>query len=144
MLVGRGALRNPWIFRQAADLAAGRTPRVVTDADRAQFLLDYIEMLQQERLHEDEGFPARRARPAATRAIAGPARGHDRWVINKLRALNSWYTKGLDNGSHLRVAINAASSIAELRDVIETFFAAGQQPRQPGSPVPSDSHSSIS
>jgi hypothetical protein len=44
-------------------------------------------------------------------------------VINKLRALNSWYTKGLDNGSHLRVAINAAESIAELQEIIESFFA---------------------
>ena len=50
------------------------------------------------------------------------ARGHDRWVINKLRALNSWFTKGLDNGSHLRVAVNAASSIPQLRDVIQDFF----------------------
>ena len=54
----------------------------------------------------------------------GPARGHDRWVINKLRALNSWYTKGLDNGSHLRVAINAAESISQLRAIIEDFFMA--------------------
>ena len=45
-------------------------------------------------------------------------------MINKLRALNSWYTKGLDNGSHLRVAINAAESIPQLRDVIEDFFFA--------------------
>ena len=51
-----------------------------------------------------------------------PARGHDRWVINKLRALNSWYTKGLDNGSHLRVAVNAAESVAQLRAIIEDFF----------------------
>src|SRR5712692_772079 len=27
VLVGRGVLRNPWILSQAADLAAGRTPR---------------------------------------------------------------------------------------------------------------------
>jgi tRNA-dihydrouridine synthase B len=124
VLVGRGALRNPWIFRQAADLVAGRAARVVTDADRAQFLLDYIEMLQQERLHEEKGF--RHVAPGQlvpAGESAGPARGHDRWVINKLRALNSWYTKGLDNGSHLRVAINAASSIPELRDVIQDFFA---------------------
>jgi tRNA-dihydrouridine synthase len=120
VLVGRGALRNPWIFRQAADLAAGRAPRLVTGADRAQFLLDYIEMLQQERLHEEKGF--RHVAPGQP-ATHDAARGHDRWVINKLRALNSWYTKGLDNGSHLRVAINAASSIAELRDVIQDFFA---------------------
>ena len=50
------------------------------------------------------------------------ARGHDRWVINKLRALNSWYTKGLDNGSHLRVKVNAADSVPHLRDVIAEFF----------------------
>jgi nifR3 family TIM-barrel protein len=123
VLVGRGALRNPWIFRQAADLAGGRTPRVVTDADRARFLLAYIEMLQQERLHEETGF--RHVAPGQPDAGAapGPARGHDRWVINKLRALNSWFTKGLDNGSHLRVAINQASSIAQLTDTIEQFFA---------------------
>jgi tRNA-dihydrouridine synthase len=127
VLVGRGALRNPWIFRQAADLAAGRTPREVTDADRAHFLLAYIEMLQLERLHEEKGFrhvaPGQPTEPVAP----GPARGHDRWVINKLRALNSWYTKGLDNGSHLRVAINAASSITELKDVIQNFFLAQEQ-----------------
>ncbi len=99
-------------------------------------------MLQQERLHEDKGF--RHVAPGQPdAAIAGPARGHDKWVINKLRALNSWFTKGLDNGSHLRVAINAASSIAELRDVIETFFAAGAATATTGSPVPS-THSSIS
>jgi tRNA-dihydrouridine synthase B len=122
VLVGRGALRNPWIFRQAADLAAGRAVRVVTDADRAQFLLAYIEMLQQERLHEEKGFRHVAPGQMESSAAPGPARGHDRWVINKLRALNSWYTKGLDNGSHLRIAINAAASIPELRDVIQDFF----------------------
>ena len=72
VLVGRGALRNPWIFRQAADLAAGRTPRVVTDADRAQFLLDYIEMLQHERLHEAEGF--RHVAPGQPEAVPAVSR----------------------------------------------------------------------
>ena len=43
-------------------------------------------------------------------------------MINKLRALNSWYTKGLDNGSHLRVAINSAESISQLRAMIDEFF----------------------
>ena len=123
VLVGRGALRNPWIFQQAMDLAAGREPRVVTPRERAQFLLDYIDMLQKERLHEAKGF--RHVAPGAeTSAAVAAARSHDRWVINKLRALNSWYTKGLDNGSHLRVAINSAESIAQLRAVIEDFFLA--------------------
>src|SRR5471032_1483334 len=43
VLVGRGVLRNPWILAQAADLAAGRPVRVISSAERGQFLLDYIE-----------------------------------------------------------------------------------------------------
>jgi tRNA-dihydrouridine synthase len=118
VLVGRGALRNPWIFQQAAAVAAGRPAHVVTNHDRARFLLDYIDMLLKERLHEAEGF--RHVAPGQERQ---PARGHDKWVINKLRALNSWYTKGLENGSHLRVSINAAESIPQLREIIEQFFS---------------------
>ena len=131
VLVGRGALRNPWIFKQAAELAAGRTPTVVTDEDRARFLLAYIEMLQQERLHEAEGFRHVAPGQAASEPASGPARGHDRWVINKLRALNSWFTKGLDNESHLRVAINKAESIADLRDIIEEFFRVPSRSQEP-------------
>jgi tRNA-dihydrouridine synthase B len=123
VLVGRGALRNPWIFRQAADLAAGKTPRRITNAERTQFLLQYIEMLQQERLRESTEAQGFRHVAPGSQAPPEPARGHDRWVINKLRALNSWYTKGLDNGSHLRVAINAATSIDELQAIITNFFA---------------------
>jgi nifR3 family TIM-barrel protein len=108
VLVGRGVLRNPWILAQAADLAAGGVPRLVTLEDRGRFLLDYIELLLQERVDE-------------SRALS-----HDRWVINKLRALASWYTKGLDNGSHLRTAINTVDSLPSLRDTIATFFFANQ------------------
>jgi tRNA-dihydrouridine synthase B len=122
VLVGRGALRNPWIFEQAAALAAGRAPRAISHVERGQFLLDYINLLLTERLNECEGF--RHSVPGQSPSPEGtPARGHDRWVINKLRALNSWYTKGLDGGSHLRVAINSAQSITQLRTIIEEFFA---------------------
>jgi nifR3 family TIM-barrel protein len=125
VLVGRGALRNPWIFEQAAALARGAIPREITLEERGQFLLDYIDLLLHERTGEAEGF--RHVAPTTPDA-QGPtpqrdvARGHDRWVINKLRALNSWYTKGLDNGSHLRVSVNAAESIPHLRDLVAEFF----------------------
>ena len=123
VLVGRGALRNPWIFRQAMDLASGKTPRVVSPADRARFLLEYIDMLLGDGFREERGF--RHVAPGqVAEGAAQPVRGREKWVINKLRALNSWYTKGLENGSHLRIAINSASSIAEVRDTIERFFLA--------------------
>jgi tRNA-dihydrouridine synthase B len=106
VLVGRGVLRTPWILAQAEDLAAGRPARTVTLADRGQFLFEYIDLLLHERIDD--------ARAAS----------HDRWVINKLRALGSYYTKGLDNGSHLRTAINTADSLTRLRETISAFFGA--------------------
>lgn len=119
VLIGRGALRNPWIFRQTAEIAAGRTPEPVTLEERGQFLLDYIELLLTERVNEANGF--RHLAPGLTGTPA-PARGREKWVINKLRALNSWYTKGLTGGSQLRVAINSAESIDHLRSIIVGFF----------------------
>jgi tRNA-dihydrouridine synthase B len=104
VLVGRGVLRNPWILAQAVDIAAGRQPRVVTLEQRGAFLLDYIDLLTRERVDD---------------ARAGT---HDRWVVNKVRALGSYYTKGLDGGSRLRTSINTAGSLGALIDTITTFF----------------------
>jgi tRNA-dihydrouridine synthase B len=134
VLVGRGVLRNPWMLAQAADLAAGRPAREVTSRDRGQFLLDYIDLLMNERVNEADGFrhvaptvddAAHLAQPQA----APPARGRARWVVNKLRALNAWYTKGLDGGSHLRTAINHAESVDEVRALVAAFFFEGVVPR---------------
>ena len=121
VLVGRGALRNPWIFSQSAAALAGGTPDLVSLDERGQFLLAYMDLLLRERVSEPEGF--RHSAPGQTQDPAPPtARGRERWVINKLRALGSWYTKGLEGGSNLRVSINASESIAQLRETIERFF----------------------
>jgi nifR3 family TIM-barrel protein len=119
VLVGRGALRNPWIFAQAAAIARGQAPPPVSLEERGQFLLDYVDLLLAERVDEATGF--RHVAPGADAAPA-PARGRERWVINKLRALGSWYSKGLDGGSQLRVAVNSAESIDRLRCILRTFF----------------------
>jgi len=127
VLVGRGALRNPWIFEQAAALAEGRHPLEVSARERGQFLLEYVDLLLKEQWEEGAGF--RHVAPGQSAAGSAPARGREKWVINKLRALNTWYTKGLDNGSHLRVSINHAESIGQLRDIIHTFFLEPQPER---------------
>ena len=120
VLVGRGVLRNPWILAQAADVAAGRPPQEVTAEARGLFLLEYIDLLMNERVREPEGF-----RHMPGKRDPGPRGGerHDRWVINKIRALGSWYTKGLDNGSHLRTAINSTDTLGGLRQLITAFFS---------------------
>jgi hypothetical protein len=66
------------------------------------------------------------------RASREPAQGRERWVINKVRALMSWYSKGLDGGSHLRIAVNGATSVAELRDLLYGFFFEQRDPRNRG------------
>ena len=120
VLVGRGALRNPWIFKQAAETAEGISPAAVPVEDRGQFLLDYIDLLISERVDEASGF--RHVAPGQTEEPPREARGRERWVINKLRALAAWYTKGLEGGADLRVAVNHTKSIQELRDLISKFF----------------------
>jgi len=127
VLVGRGVLRNPWILAQAADIAAGREPRQVTMAARGQFLLDYIELLLNERVNETKGF--RHVAPGTDDRLtidrqAPTARGRERWVINKIRALCSWYSKGFDGGSHFRVRVNSCDSISQLHDIVAEFFFA--------------------
>jgi tRNA-dihydrouridine synthase B len=119
VLVGRGVLRNPWILAQAADLAAGRTPRVVGLQERGEFLCAYIEMLLNERVDEDDGF---RHFAPGTNGDSAPARGRERWVINKVRALCAWYSKGMDNGSQLRARVNTAANLGELRTIVDEFF----------------------
>ena len=130
VLVGRGVLRNPWILAQAADLAAGKPAREVTLEDRGQFLLEYMDLLLSEE-SEPSGFRHRAGEGAASgfeaKSLAQRSR-HERWVINKLRALMSWYSKGLHNGGHLRTEINASGSIAEAREIIRRFFAGDQAP----------------
>ena len=126
--VGRGVLRNPWILAQARDLIEGRPMRGVTLEDRGQFLLDYMRLLLSDGREEADGF--RHLAPSRPHGLdaSEPAReavGHERWVINKLRALCTWYTKGFEGGAQFRIGVNSAKSIAELEDLISTFFLAG-------------------
>jgi tRNA-dihydrouridine synthase B len=141
VLVGRGVLRNPWIFAQASALERGEAPPVVTLEDRGRFLLEYVDLLLREGEDEPAGFRHAAAdhgaadfsasdladdervprRPGQDSSRAD-ARGRERWVVNKLRALCAWYTRGLDGGSRLRAVVNQAASVSVLRDTIGGFF----------------------
>ncbi len=127
VFVGRGVLRNPWILAQAQDLMEGRAARPVSMEARGRFLLDYMQLLLDDRGDEIDGF--RHVAPG--QATAAPARGRERWVINKLRALCAWYTRGMESGSQLRAAVNAAESTRQLREQIGEFFLSGVRPSRP-------------
>jgi len=123
VFVGRGVLRNPWILAQARDLMAGRPARTISPPERGRFLLDYLRLLIDEHVGEAPEF--RHTAPGSR--LPGPdgaAVGRERWVINKLRALCTWYTKGFEGGSQFRIGVNATKSIAELEALIDEFFMA--------------------
>jgi tRNA-dihydrouridine synthase B len=103
--VGRGVLRNPWVLAQAQDLMEGRPARPILKEDRGRFLLDYMQLLLSENVPD-----------------SGKALSRERWVINKIRALCSWYTKGFDGGAQFRITVNSARSIQELQELIQEFF----------------------
>ena len=111
--VGRGVLRNPWILAQARDLMEGRPAR----DDHARRARPVPARLHGAAAHrkrdEDAGF-RHAAGQQANRRIRRSV-GRERWVINKIRALCSWYTKGFEGGAQFRIGVNSAKSIANCR-----------------------------
>jgi tRNA-dihydrouridine synthase B len=122
VLVGRGVLRNPWILAQAADIASGRPARHISSTDRGQFLIDYITLLMNERVDESSGFRHGAPQRGEQCFPQAQARGRERWVINKVRALCAWYSKGLEGGAQFRTTVNGVESISRLIDVIHEAF----------------------
>ncbi|HEX7252560.1 MAG TPA: tRNA dihydrouridine synthase DusB [Thermoanaerobaculia bacterium] len=98
VMVGRGTMKNPWIFREAADLLAGREPRRAALEERRDLMLGHFA------------------------AIADSARD-PREVLHKLRTMTGWYTHGLPNGRGLRIRISQLATPAEFQDAVEDFFS---------------------
>ncbi|MEQ1727568.1 MAG: tRNA-dihydrouridine synthase, partial [Vicinamibacterales bacterium] len=118
VLVGRGVLRNPWILAQTARAAAGLPVTPVSLQERGQFLLDYIDLLLQEGMDEASGFRHSAVAPSG-RVVHG---NREKWVVNKIRALCSWYTKGMEGGSELRTSVNQAIALSNLVSTLEAHF----------------------
>ncbi|HEY6929125.1 MAG TPA: tRNA dihydrouridine synthase DusB [Thermoanaerobaculia bacterium] len=98
VMVGRGTMKNPWIFREAADLLAGREPRRATLEERRDLMLGHFA------------------------AIADSARD-PREVLHKLRTMTGWYTHGLPNGRELRIRISHLATPNDFQDAVEDFFS---------------------
>ena len=133
LLTGAWRLTSPNTdFGSYSALVATGENQLLAISDRGQFLLDYIELLMNERVNEAEGFrhsaPTQLADAEATHVetagLRAPARGRERWVVNKLRALNAWYSKGYEGGAQFRTSVNQAESVAHLRELIDQFFFA--------------------
>src|SRR5437867_6577164 len=98
ILIGRGAMANPWIFRQIEDAMHGRESFQPTLADKRNILLEYFEMLR-------EDMPE------------VPA-------INRMKQLAGQFTRGLQGGALFRTSIYHSHSVDEILWRIEEYFEA--------------------
>jgi tRNA-dihydrouridine synthase B len=97
VMIGRGAIKNPWIFRQIADLRAGRTAGEPGLQERRDLILFHFSLLRE--------------------------REEERVALHKIRTFTGWYTHGLPNGRSLRQRINSLTSVSQFIDAIEEFFS---------------------
>ena len=104
VLVGRGAMANPWIFRQIEDAIHGREPFQPTLQDKQNVLLEYFEMLR-------EDMPQLAA-------------------IGRMKQLAGQFTRGLPGGALFRTALYHSHSVAEILDRISEYFKSMATGRQ--------------
>lgn len=97
VMIGRASLTNPWIFRQAAAVVAGRGYDLPTLAERHALIRGHFDEVVR---REDE-----------------------RSALHKLRKFTGWYTHGLPEGRKLRRQLSEVTSAHELIAAVETFFA---------------------
>jgi nifR3 family TIM-barrel protein len=96
VMVGRASMKNPWIYRQIADLRAGREPYTPSLNDRRDVILQHFRMLRD----QEESAMA----------------------LHKLRTFTGWYTHGLPGGRQLRLQINSLDTAEAFLEAVEDFF----------------------
>jgi len=109
VMIGRGSMMNPWIFRQAAAMMMTRAmtsgtasivePTIIepTLGERRDLIRFHFELLREE---EDA-----------------------KSALHKMRKFTGWYTHGLRNGKVLRQKIQTLVSLDEFFREFDQFFA---------------------
>ena len=96
VMIGRAAVKNPWIFRQISEVRAGAVPHDPTIEERRDLILYHFSLLRE--------------------------REEERFALHKIRTFTGWYTHGLPNGRILRQKIGELTSVSQFIDEIEGFF----------------------
>src|SRR3977135_2974163 len=98
VLIGRGPMANPWIFRQIEDVMHGREIFEPTLADKRAILHEYFDMLR-------EYMPETPA-------------------INRMKQLAGQFTRGLQGGALFRTSVYHSHSVDEILGRISEYFEA--------------------
>lgn len=97
LMIGRGALGNPWIFRQINDyLQKGKSPQEVLASEKFHVIKEHFELLLEEK-----------GEYTATREI---------------RKHIAWYVKGMKNATVIREKINRVESKDTFEKILREYF----------------------
>lgn len=96
ILIGRGAMQNPWIFRQFEDVLKGREPYEPDLGEKKAVLLEFFSMCREE-------MPELAA-------------------LGKMKQLAGQFTKGLVGGAQFRQTLYHSHSADEILDNISIYF----------------------
>ena len=98
VMVGRGALRNPWILRRIGDILADRVPYEPTLEAREIHLLNYFNLIAEEA-------PSVRAATGRMKKVAG------------------YFTRGIPNGADLRQTIYHSHELEPIYGAVRQWFS---------------------
>jgi tRNA-dihydrouridine synthase len=101
VMIGRASMKNPWIYRQTAELLAGASPYRPTLEARRDVIVAHFRLLMKQ-----ESDP--------------------RFALHKLRTFTGWYTHGLPGGKSLRARINSLHTAESFIEAVEEFFDRAQ------------------
>ncbi len=98
VMIGRGAMGNPWLFARLAALNAGQPdPGPPTLTQRLAVFRRHVALIDQLK--------------------AGPR------MLHEVRKACAWYARGLHGINPLRIAVWDAKSVADAANLVEIFFA---------------------
>lgn len=97
VMVARGALGNPWIFRQALALLNGGEPAALAPEERLRAALRHLELFTE---------------------LSG-----ERVALREMRKHFGWYSHGLAGAAQFRKAVNIIEGKEALLEALRRFFA---------------------
>jgi tRNA-dihydrouridine synthase len=97
VMIGRGALGNPWLFRDIRDRLEGREQRPVGPQDRLNVFLRHIELIE--------------------------SHSPPRKLVHELRKAVAWYTKGLRDSAHVRERCFHILDPAQVREIASSYLS---------------------
>src|ERR1700733_10975040 len=99
VMIGRGALGNPWLFSRLREVCAGRPdPGPPSLVERAEVFRRHVDLIQQLK--------------------SGPR------TLHEVRKACAWYARGLYGCNALRLKVWESPDLASARGLVEEYFAA--------------------